>query len=63
MNFSSKTASILLAIGLFAMAGTQILSHYYPLSDFTNGCLLGISLGLMILGIIFRFKKTSAQKQ
>jgi len=62
MDYSNKKASILLAIGLFAMAGTQILSRYIELSDFMNGGLIGISLGLMVLGIIFRIKKRSTQK-
>lgn len=63
MNISNKKASILLATGLFVMAGSQILSQYYPLSDIANGCLVGVSLGLMILGIIIRSKNTAAQKR
>ena len=63
MNFSSKKASILIAIGLFAMAGTQILSYYMDLSDFINGGLIGISLGLMTLGILVRARNSKFKSQ
>lgn len=61
MNFKSKKASIFITLGMFAFAATQILTYYIELSDFTNGCLQGISLGLMMLGLFLRVRKPTSQ--
>jgi len=60
MKKITKTKSlILIAIGIFVIASSQIVSHYVKLSDFTNGSFIGIGIGLLLIGLIFGNLKTA----
>ncbi|WP_271769787.1 hypothetical protein [Aquimarina algiphila] len=54
MNRITKRKSrILLSIGMFAIASTQIISQYIGISDLTRGSLTGIGIGMLLIGLIF----------
>jgi hypothetical protein len=57
-RISRRNALILLSIGLFVIAITQIISRYVGLSDLLKGSLVGIGFGLLILSVIFGKFKT-----
>lgn len=41
-----------LKIGLIAFAITKIAEHLFVLPDFVNGLLLGLSIALMVVGLL-----------
>ena len=57
-RISRRNALILLSIGLFVIAITQIISRYVGLSDLLKGSLVGIGFGLLILSLTFGKFKT-----
>lgn len=46
---------MILAIGLFILAGSTILRRFIPMNDFADGCIKGVGIGIMLLSI-YRMK-------
>ena len=53
-----RKALILLSIGMFIIATSQVFSHYFELPDLVNGSLIGIGIGLLLTSLIFGNFKT-----
>ncbi|WP_131726179.1 hypothetical protein [Chryseobacterium sp. Leaf405] len=54
-----KNALIIMIIGMFVIATSQIISHFVKLPDLAKGSFIGIGIGLLILSVIFGNFKTS----
>ena len=46
-------ALILLSIGMFVIATSQVFSHYFELADLAKGSFIGIGIGLLLSAMIF----------
>lgn len=57
-NILRKNAIILLSLGMFVVAISQITSRFYEISDVTKGLFFGIGIGLLILAVTFGNFKT-----
>ncbi|WP_162628032.1 hypothetical protein [Arcticibacterium luteifluviistationis] len=57
-KITKRKALILLSIGLFVIASSQIFSHFIELTDFTKGSFIGIGIGLLLTSIVFGNFKT-----
>ncbi|MBD0777622.1 hypothetical protein HPE56_07445 [Maribacter sp. ANRC-HE7] len=44
---------LLLSMGLFIIATSQIISQYVALDDLAKGSLVGIGIGLLLTSLIF----------
>jgi hypothetical protein len=55
-KITKRKALILLSIGIFIIATSQVFSHYIELPDLANGSLIGI--GLLLTSLIFGNFKT-----
>lgn len=51
---------MLIPLGLLIIAGSSIISHYFPLNDFINGSCKGIGIGIMLFALIDRKRTASA---
>jgi hypothetical protein len=49
---NSKTIFLLLPIGLLLMSSTFVIQHFSKVSDFTDGLLKGVGIGLMLLALL-----------
>jgi hypothetical protein len=58
-NMSKKTTQLLLIIGLFIIALSQIIFHYVKMPDLAKGSIVGIGLGLSLLSMILRKTKVA----
>lgn len=58
MNHRKLNVSFLLIpIGLLVMSSTFFIQRVTPLTDFTEGTIKGVGIGLMLLGLILmKFK-------
>ena len=54
-----KWKSVLLSIGMFVIAISQIFSHFVELPDLAKGLFMGIGIGMLLLAIIFGTIKTA----
>lgn len=60
-NLTKRKSLILLVIGLFIIAISQILSHLMELPDFAKGSFMGIGIGLLLTSLIFgNYKKVTS---
>ena len=50
---------LLLPVGMLFMSATLIISHFIKLTDFAQGCLNGVGLGIMLLSLILQKYKLS----
>ncbi|NRR92235.1 hypothetical protein HSX10_11715 [Winogradskyella undariae] len=50
---------LLLCVGLFIIAASQIISYYVQLTDFIKGSATGIGIGLLLTALIFSTSKTN----
>ncbi len=57
-RISKKRALILLSVGMFVIATSQIISRFADLSDLAIGLFNGIGIGLLILSVTFGNFKT-----
>jgi hypothetical protein len=59
-KITKRKALILLSIGIFIIATSQVFSHYIELPDLANGSLIGIGIGigLLLTSLIFGNFKT-----
>ena len=55
---SKRNALILFAIGMFAIAASQIIFHFVELADLAKGSFVGVGIGLLILSITLGNFKT-----
>ncbi|MDN3665580.1 hypothetical protein ACFFU1_16505 [Algibacter miyuki] len=51
-KITKKKTLILLSIGMFVIATSQIFSQFMELSDFAKGSFMGIGLGLLLTALI-----------
>ena len=58
-NITKRKSLILMSIGMFVIAVSQILSHFVELPDLTKGLFFGIGIGMLLLAIIFNNFKTA----
>jgi hypothetical protein len=56
-KITKRKSLILMSIGMFVIAVSQILSHFVELPDLTKGLFFGI--GMLLLAIIFSNFKTA----
>ncbi len=56
-----KPALWLLFVGTLFMSATLVVRHYTPVTDFIDGILKGIGVGLMILALIKQKKMKSRE--
>jgi len=60
MKKISKTRTlILLTFGLFAIAVSQLFSHFIELTDSIKGLFMGIGIGLILTSLFFGKFKTA----
>lgn len=52
MRITKRKALILLAMGMFVIAISQVLSYYIVLPDLMKGSFIGIGLGLLLLATV-----------
>ena len=52
-KITKKQTLILLSIGMFVIAISQIFSQFIELSDFAKGSFMGVGLGLLLTSLIF----------
>ena len=50
---TQRKALILSSLGLFAIATTQMLSHFVEVNDLAKGSFIGIGIGLLLTSLIF----------
>lgn len=62
MKSNKKTALAYLAIGLFLIVLSQIISRYLALPDFLKGFLNGTGLMLEVIGLV-KLQSTKKNKQ
>ena len=48
----NRKSLILMSIGIFVIAVSQIFSHFVKLPDLTKGLFFGIGIGMLLLAII-----------
>ncbi len=58
-KITKRKASVLIFIGMFVIAASQVFSHYLELADLTRGSLVGVGIGLLLTSIIFGNFKTA----
>ena len=58
-KITKRKARILLVIGLFIMATSQIYAQYFEFPDFAKGSLMGIGIGLLGTSIFLGDFKTA----
>lgn len=56
---AKKKSLVLLSIGLFVIAVSQILSHFVGLPDLAKGSFVGIGIGMLLLATILGNLKTA----
>ncbi len=55
----NRKSLILMSIGMFVIAVSQIFSHFVELPDLTKGLFFGIGIGMLLLATIFSNSKTA----
>ena len=58
-KITKRKARILLPIGMFIMATSQVFSCYFELPDLVKGSFVGIGIGLLLTSLIFGNIKTA----
>lgn len=58
---TKRKTLVLLSIGLFVIAASQIISHYIELNDLIKGSSIGVGIGLLLTAIVFGKFKTVHQ--
>jgi len=54
MNKLTKgKALILLSIGMFVIAASQIVAQYFEVSDLVKGSIVGMGIGLLLTSVFF----------
>ena len=56
---SRSKSLILLASGMAVIALSQIVSHYFTLSDMANGAFIGLGFGILLVSVMARKFKTA----
>jgi hypothetical protein len=51
-NSKSRTSFLLLPVGLLIMSSTFFIRRFTEVTDFTDGALKGMGLGLILLALI-----------
>jgi len=57
-KIAKRKAVVLISIGLFTIATSQIIAQYVEFNDLTKGSFIGIGIGLLITSLIFGNFKT-----
>jgi len=52
-KITKRKALILMSIGMFVIATSQVFSHYLELPDLVKGAFIGIGFGLLLTATIF----------
>ena len=55
---TERKTLVLVSIGLFVIAASQIISHYIELNDLIKGSSIGVGIGLSLTAIVFGKLKT-----
>ncbi|WP_055445327.1 hypothetical protein [Lacinutrix himadriensis] len=58
-KITKRKTLILISIGMFVIATSQILSQFMGLTDLTKGAFMGIGIGLLLTPMIFEKFKTA----
>lgn len=58
-RISKKNSLTLITIGMFVIATSQIITHFFELPDLAKGSFFGIGLGLSILSLTLGNFKTA----
>lgn len=56
---TKSKALLLIPIGMFVIAASQVFSHYLELPDFAKGSFVGIGIGLLIIALIYGSFRTA----
>ena len=56
---TKRKSLILMSIGMFVIAVSQIFSHFVEFPDLTKGLFFGIGIGMLLLAIIIGNFKTA----
>ncbi|WP_178984543.1 hypothetical protein [Winogradskyella helgolandensis] len=59
-KITKRKALILLSIGMFVIATSQVFSYYFELPDLAKGSFVGIGIGLLLTSLIFGNFKTAS---
>jgi len=57
-KITKRKALLLLSIGMFVIATSQIFSQYFELPDFAKGSFIGVGIGLLLTSLILGNFKT-----
>ena len=58
-RITKQKALILVVIGMFIIATSQVFSYYFELPDLAKGSFVGIGIGLLLTSLIFGNIKTT----
>jgi hypothetical protein len=58
-KLSRKNELILMTIGMFVIATSQIITRFVELPDLSKGLFVGVGIGLLILSVTFGNFKTA----
>lgn len=61
MKRSNKNYIVLVILGVLFMSLSFIFQHYAYIPDIVDGILKGISIGLLLLGVVFLYKEKIEQ--
>ncbi|WP_452230046.1 hypothetical protein [Lacinutrix sp. MEBiC02404] len=55
---TKRKALLLIPLGMFVIAASQVFSHYFALPDFAKGSFVGIGIGVLLVATIYRNFRT-----
>ncbi|MDV7186086.1 hypothetical protein R3X25_02230 [Lutibacter sp. TH_r2] len=58
-KLTKRKALILVSMGIFIIATSQVFSYYFELPDLAKGSFIGIGIGLLCTSLIFGNIKTA----
>lgn len=58
-KITKRKTFILISIGMFTIAASQIISQYIELNDLTKGSFIGVGIGLLFTSLTFGNFKTA----
>ena len=61
-KISKSNAFFLMAMGMFTMANSSILSRYFTMQDFVKGAIMGVGIGIVLLALIIGDFKSKTTK-
>ncbi|MCX2679955.1 hypothetical protein OOZ15_08410 [Galbibacter sp. EGI 63066] len=58
-KITKRKTLILISVGMFVIATSQILSQFIELTDLAKGSFMGIGIGLLLTSMVFGNFKTA----